>query len=179
MKLKPVRIGLWDQYGGSMPSGWVRWLFEQYEFPFDVVYPQTLDAGNLNAKFDVLLFVDGGIPARDNAGRGGQGDFGGGQPARRCRSGGIPPDAWPCDGRENGAGAEEVRRERRDRPDDRIIDALGYLARPADQGRAGRARRRRRGTAAAQREVLHPGHHPAKRGSTTRTRSRTAWTITR
>ena len=47
LKLKPVRIGLWDQYGGSMPSGWTRWLFEQYEFPFEVVYPQTLDAGNL------------------------------------------------------------------------------------------------------------------------------------
>jgi hypothetical protein len=44
MKLKPVRIGLWDQYGGSMPSGWTRWLFEQYEFPYEVVYPQTLDA---------------------------------------------------------------------------------------------------------------------------------------
>ena len=39
MKLKPVRIGLWDQYGGSMPSGWTRWLFEQYEFPFEVVFP--------------------------------------------------------------------------------------------------------------------------------------------
>jgi hypothetical protein len=63
--IKPVRIGLWDQYGGSMPSGWTRWLFEQYEFPFEIVYPQTLDAGNLNAKFDVLVFVDGAIPARD------------------------------------------------------------------------------------------------------------------
>src|SRR5262245_48860940 len=31
MKLRPVRIGLWDQYGGSMPSGWTRWIFEQYE----------------------------------------------------------------------------------------------------------------------------------------------------
>src|SRR5262249_5781230 len=30
MRLKPVRIGLWDQYGGSMPSGWTRWIFEQY-----------------------------------------------------------------------------------------------------------------------------------------------------
>ena len=64
-----MRIGLWDRYGGSMPSGWTRWLFEQYEFPFDVVYPQTLDAGNLNAKFDVLVFVDGAIPERAGAGR--------------------------------------------------------------------------------------------------------------
>jgi len=64
-QLKPVRIGLWDQYGGSMPSGWTRWIFEQYEFPFEVVFPQTLDAGSLNAKYDVLVFVDGAIPERD------------------------------------------------------------------------------------------------------------------
>jgi hypothetical protein len=68
LKLKPIRIGLWDAYGGSMPSGWTRWLFEQYEFPFEVVYPQTIDAGNLGAKFDVLVFVDGAIPARDSGG---------------------------------------------------------------------------------------------------------------
>jgi len=80
MKLKPVRIGLWDQYGGSMPSGWTRWLFEQYEFPFEVVFPVTLDAGNLNAKYDVLVFVDGGIPERDG-GTGGGGGFGAQPPA--------------------------------------------------------------------------------------------------
>jgi hypothetical protein len=80
MKLKPVRIGLWDQYGGSMPSGWTRWVFEQYEFPFEVVFPQTLDAGNLNAKYDVLVFVDGAIPMRDGQAGGGGGGFGG-QPA--------------------------------------------------------------------------------------------------
>jgi hypothetical protein len=83
MKLKPVRIGLWDQYGGSMPSGWTRWVFEQYEFPFEVVFPQTLDAGNLNAKYDVLVFVDGAIPMRDpsaGTGQAGGGGFGG-QPA--------------------------------------------------------------------------------------------------
>jgi hypothetical protein len=73
-KLSKPRIGLWDQYGGSMPSGHVRWLLEQFEFDFEVVYPQTLDAGNLKAKFDVLLFPDGGIP--ENAGGGGGGFFG-------------------------------------------------------------------------------------------------------
>ncbi len=65
--LRPVRVGLWDQYGGSMPSGWTRWLLEQFEFPFEVVYPQTLDAGDLHSRFDVLIFVDGAIPARDRA----------------------------------------------------------------------------------------------------------------
>ncbi|MGE5813006.1 MAG: M14 metallopeptidase family protein [Acidobacteriota bacterium] len=75
--LRMPRIGLWDQYGGSMPSGWTRWLMEQYEFPFEVVYPQALDAGNLKAKYDVLIFVDGALPERDGAQQGG---FSGAQP---------------------------------------------------------------------------------------------------
>jgi hypothetical protein len=76
LKLKPVKIGLWDIYGGSMPSGWTRWLMEQYEFPFEVVYAPTLDAGNLKSKYDVLIFVDGGIPALAPGGRRGGGGFG-------------------------------------------------------------------------------------------------------
>ena len=44
---RSMRIALGDQYGGSMPSGWTRWILEQFEFPFDVVFPQELDAGNL------------------------------------------------------------------------------------------------------------------------------------
>jgi hypothetical protein len=58
IKLRPARIGLYDQYGGLAPSGWTRWLFEQFEFPFEVVYPQTLDKGDLNRKYDVLVLTD-------------------------------------------------------------------------------------------------------------------------
>ena len=79
--LRPIKVGLWDQYGGSMPSGWVRWMLEQFEFPFEVVYPQRLDAGNLRSQFDVLVFVDGGIPTAGAAGGQGGGGFGGGVPA--------------------------------------------------------------------------------------------------
>ncbi len=62
--LKPLRIGLWDRYGGSMSSGWVRWLFEQFEFPFEVVYPNSFNSDNLAKKFDVLVFVSGAIPGQ-------------------------------------------------------------------------------------------------------------------
>jgi hypothetical protein len=65
LQLENVRIGLWDRYGGSMPSGWTRWLFEQFEFPFEVVYPPRLDQGNLKRDFDVLIFSTGAIPAMD------------------------------------------------------------------------------------------------------------------
>jgi len=62
LKLSPVRIGLWDQYGGSMSSGWTRWVFEQYEFPYQVVYAPELDRGGLDGKYDVLVFEEGAIP---------------------------------------------------------------------------------------------------------------------
>ncbi|MCU1251777.1 MAG: peptidase carboxypeptidase [Edaphobacter sp.] len=62
-QLHPTRIGLYDQYGGSMPSGWIRWLLEQFEFPFTVIYPQTLDAGNLNASLDDIVLADGAVVA--------------------------------------------------------------------------------------------------------------------
>jgi hypothetical protein len=65
LKIAPVRIGLWDQYGGSMASGWTRWLLEQFEFPFRVVFPPRLDAGNLKNEYDILIFVGGAIPAED------------------------------------------------------------------------------------------------------------------
>jgi len=76
LKLQPKRIALWDQYGGSMPSGHTRWLFEQFEFPYTVVYPQTLDAGNLSAKYDVIVFQGGAIPAPAGEGQGRRGGFG-------------------------------------------------------------------------------------------------------
>ena len=73
VKLRRPRIGLWDQYGGSIDAGWTRWIFEQFEFPFERVFAPALDAGNLNARFDVLVFVGGGIPGAAREGGGGGG----------------------------------------------------------------------------------------------------------
>ena len=56
-KISAARIALWDTYGGSMPSGWIRYIMEQYHFPIDIIYPSTIDAGNLNAKYDVIVFA--------------------------------------------------------------------------------------------------------------------------
>ena len=62
-KLSELRIALWDTYGGSMASGWVRLLMEQYRFKATLIYPQDIDAGNLNSKYDLIIFVPGAIPA--------------------------------------------------------------------------------------------------------------------
>jgi hypothetical protein len=69
--LRAPRIALWDRYGGSIPSGWVRWILEQFHFPFQVVYAPELDAGNLNAKYDVIVLVSDAVPERDRPGSGG------------------------------------------------------------------------------------------------------------
>ncbi|WP_339699699.1 M14 metallopeptidase family protein [Algoriphagus aquimarinus] len=66
--IQPARIGLYDYYGGSMPSGWVRWMMEQFHFEYQLVFPEEIDAGNLNDKYDVLLFISSGIPAAGSRG---------------------------------------------------------------------------------------------------------------
>ncbi|HEV2446810.1 MAG TPA: peptidase, partial [Candidatus Sulfopaludibacter sp.] len=81
LKLKPVRIGLWDQYGGSMPSGWLRYVFERFEFPFEVVYPPALDQGDLASRFDVLVFPSGAMARAAQTPGSGAGGFGARQPA--------------------------------------------------------------------------------------------------
>ena len=66
------RIALWDQYGGSIESGWTRWILEQFEFPFTRVYPPDLDRGDLDAKYDVIVLPGGAVPAAAGGGRGGR-----------------------------------------------------------------------------------------------------------
>ena len=76
LKQKTVRIGLADVYGGNMPTGWTRFLLENFEFPYELVYPQNIDAGKLKDKYDVLIFTDGILRLSGEGGRG-EGFFGG------------------------------------------------------------------------------------------------------
>ena len=68
VRIVAPRVALWDRVGGSMPSGWTRWLLEQFEFPFQVVTASDLDKGGIRDKFDVIILVDG---AYGTGGRGG------------------------------------------------------------------------------------------------------------
>ena len=60
-ELTNARVGLWDRYGGSMPSGWTRYILEDFEFNFEVVYPPEIDEGSLNDRFDVIILPDGAM----------------------------------------------------------------------------------------------------------------------
>jgi hypothetical protein len=61
--LKTLRVGLWDRYGGSMSSGWLRWILEKHHFDFSLIYAKEINEGNLNAKYDAIVFVEGAIPS--------------------------------------------------------------------------------------------------------------------
>lgn len=69
VRRKP-RVALWDQYGGSIESGWTRYMLERAGFQFDVIYPPDLELGSLNDKYDVIIFPNGAIP-RGEGGRAG------------------------------------------------------------------------------------------------------------
>jgi len=92
LKLRPVKVALWDKYGGSMDSGWIRWLLEtQFSLPFDLVYPAALDSGKLHAKYDVIILPEGAFP-QANAGRGGAAAAEGGENGRSSRADNIPAE---------------------------------------------------------------------------------------
>ena len=67
LALAPLRIGLFDVYGGNMATGWTQWLLEAYEFPVELVFGKRVLDGDLRKSFDVLLFHTG-LP--DPGGRG-------------------------------------------------------------------------------------------------------------
>jgi hypothetical protein len=59
LTVKPVRIALWDRVGGSMTSGWTRWLLERFEYPFKVVMVGDLElVEDLRSTYDVLILVE-------------------------------------------------------------------------------------------------------------------------
>jgi len=55
LALRPVRVGLVDRPGGWSTSGWIRWILERFEFPFEVVYLPAVETGALASRFDVLI----------------------------------------------------------------------------------------------------------------------------
>ncbi|HLO97181.1 MAG TPA: hypothetical protein VK171_01190, partial [Fimbriimonas sp.] len=51
---KQPRIAVFDRYGGNMPSGWTRWLLDEFRFKHDTLFPPDIAAGKLE-NYDVVL----------------------------------------------------------------------------------------------------------------------------
>jgi len=60
-RVRAPRIALWDQYGGSMVSGWTRLVLENFGFDYTVAFPQQITAGTLREDVDVLILPSGAL----------------------------------------------------------------------------------------------------------------------
>ena len=57
-RVKAPRVGVYHAWGGNMDEGWTRWVLEQFEFRSASLFDRDVRAGNLRARFDVILLPD-------------------------------------------------------------------------------------------------------------------------
>ncbi len=94
-EVRRLRIGMYQRYyGGNMDEGWTRFMLEQFGFPYKSLFDAEVKAGNLAAKYDVIILPDDnlrmitGERAPQGAAGGGGGFGGAGQePPPEFRSG--------------------------------------------------------------------------------------------
>jgi hypothetical protein len=77
--LRPARVALVDRYGGWSSSGWVRWILERFEYPFDVVYPPALLDGGLAENYDVVILPSEAAPVQP-------------KPSNAMQAAAVPPE---------------------------------------------------------------------------------------
>jgi hypothetical protein len=52
------RVALYKSWTANMDEGWTRWVFEQHAVPYASVSDSAIKAGNLRARYDVLVVPD-------------------------------------------------------------------------------------------------------------------------
>ena len=154
-RLAAPRIGLWDQYGGSMDSGWTRWLLEQYR-----VHVRTRFRAKARRRQSQRQLRRDRLSRRRHS-------CGGGERARRprrraaCRhrgASGVPIAGRTRHSRTDSAGAAGLRRSRRyDRGDWRLGRQPGFMVVAARREPPGRERR-----AHSARQILRAGIRPRR-----------------
>ena len=63
-EVKRPRIGLYKSWMADIDEGWTRWLLEQFGFAYTSLRNADIQAGNLRARFDSIVFADE-APERD------------------------------------------------------------------------------------------------------------------
>jgi hypothetical protein len=63
--VRPTRLGLFDLFGGHMPTGWTQWSLLEFGFPVQQVWGDRIEAGDLRRDYDVLVFHTGLPGPRD------------------------------------------------------------------------------------------------------------------
>ncbi len=55
---KPGRVGLYRGWPPNMDEGWTRWVLEDQKIPYQTVRNADIQAGNLRARFDAIVFAE-------------------------------------------------------------------------------------------------------------------------
>ena len=49
------RLAIFSTWNGTQDVGWVRYAFDQYKVPYDLIFKEQVLAGDLHAKYDLIL----------------------------------------------------------------------------------------------------------------------------
>ncbi|MGA2264565.1 MAG: hypothetical protein ABSH28_24425, partial [Acidobacteriota bacterium] len=58
------RIAIYSTWGNTQDVGWVRYAFDKFEIPYDLIYKERAKQGNLHASYDVILIPNQGRNAK-------------------------------------------------------------------------------------------------------------------
>src|SRR5206468_112665 len=58
------RVALYSTWGSTQNVGWVRYAFDQYGTPYDLIYKEQVRAGGLGGKDDVIIIPTQGSSAK-------------------------------------------------------------------------------------------------------------------
>jgi hypothetical protein len=56
-RLRPFKVGLYQNWGHNMSEGWLRYVFDEYKIPYETIHPQDVAKKNFTARFDLLVFT--------------------------------------------------------------------------------------------------------------------------
>ncbi len=59
------RIAVYSTWGSTQNVGWVRYAFDQYETPYDLIFKDEVRKGGLRAKYDVIVVPSQGRSAKN------------------------------------------------------------------------------------------------------------------
>lgn len=59
------RTAVYSTWGATEKVGWVRYAFDQFETPYELIYKEQVRAGGLRAKYDVIVLPHQGRSAND------------------------------------------------------------------------------------------------------------------
>lgn len=59
--VRQTRVGLYQSWVANIDEGWMRWVLEQYGFPYETLHDADVRAGRLGPRFDVII-----LPAQES-----------------------------------------------------------------------------------------------------------------